>query len=125
MTCTRPTKGYIAGATKWVILKGKMNLPHGYCFGYGIPTYDVNLEGHGTMRRKCEWDDFTVQLIYFIKFIPDIWKKAKIAFPSLQLIGEGDDAWYSWLGTVDGTEKLYNGLELVVWLFSAYKEEKK
>ena len=115
---------YVAGATAWVIEKGKMNLPSGYCFGCGLPTYDVTVEGHGAMKRQCEWDDFTAQLVYFIRINPKTWKMAKQAFPSLQLIGKDDEAWYRWLSTIDGTEKLYNGLELVVWFFSIYLEGK-
>ena len=93
--CIRPTKGYIAGVAAWTDMKAKINIPHGYCNGCGIPTYDVTEEGHGIMRRKCEWDDDTVQLIFFIKIIPDIWREAKKAFPSLQLIGGGEDDWNS------------------------------
>ena len=123
--CIRPTKGYIAGVAAWTDMKDNLDIPKGYCFGCGLPTYDVTEEGHGYMRRRCEWDDFTVQLIFFIKINPDIWRRAKEAFPSLQLIGGGDEAWYKWLVTIGGPERLYNGLELVVSLFIVYLGEKK
>lgn len=122
--CKSKEDRFVVHAIGWIDLKKKFRFEnYKYCWRCGLPQGDFSLATHPTFRMgvilKCPFDDLVVLLIWYIIHTEEVWNQACIAFPDLTSGMSMKDI-TTWL-TKEETHLFYNGLELVIWFWSTYK----
>ncbi|KII82860.1 hypothetical protein PLICRDRAFT_180965 [Plicaturopsis crispa FD-325 SS-3] len=107
----------------WMAFKRLFKLPrYKYCFKCGCPQSDAHRpECHPQMERynaggPCLLEDLVAVLLWHIHHTPAVWSLACQTHDGL-FEGMSVDEFAGWVNQVEGVDRFYNGLELVIWFW--------
>ena len=126
ISCMSEEDKFVHHALGWINMKRKFRYAKFcYCWMCGLPQGEFTLSTHPTFKpgtkMQCPFDDLVALLIWYIINTDDIWKKACSVFPGIQQKMSLDDI-IKWIIVEEQPHLFYNGLELVIWYWTLFKE---
>jgi Helicase conserved C-terminal domain len=126
ISCMSRDDGYIRHGFGWIQLKKKFKYEkYHYCWKCGLPQGKFALATHPVFRTgtvlNCPFDDLIALLIWHIIHTEDIWTRACASFLGIES-NMSLEKITDWLIKEEQPHLFYNGLELVVWFWIAYKD---
>jgi hypothetical protein len=124
--CKSKEDGFVKHAIGWIQLKRQFQFEKfKYCWKCGLPQGEFNPATHPSFKSgvilTCPFDDLVALLMWFIIHTDDVWKKACSAFPEIKETMSLDEI-TKWLKKEEQPHLFYNGLEMVIWYWTTYKE---
>ena len=125
--CKSTEESFVHHGIGWIDLKKKFKFQkYQYCWRCGLPQGEFAPATHPSFKAGvtmiCPFDDLVVLLIWHIINTEDVWKRACSVFPALKGTMHLADI-QKWLVKEEGPHSFYNGLELVIWYWIAYKKD--
>lgn len=129
VTCVPPGERFTA-SYGWIGFKKRIALTamH-YCFRCGFPQEPFRPDPHPQFARGeniiCDWDDTVAHILWFVLHDPPTWTRAIAFFGEDALKHNMNlDAFVAWVNKDDTSGTFYNGLELVLWFWNSWLEQR-
>jgi hypothetical protein len=113
---------FVPNAMGWMALKRQLKFAkYQYCHWCGLPQEEYLPDSHPRFKTEepieCPLEDIVAVLCWFVFTDPTTLAAAQKAFAGLHA-GMTAEEFGQWIGIVQGPSCFYNGLELVIWLWT-------